>query len=101
MIGRGRRNIQSPFHWPLATSPILPDKRAPMAQYKCHSNRPLSHKQRQLLELLAAGDTCKEAARQLGRSYSTIQRRIILLTSKFHARNTVQLVATAIRQGEI
>ena len=75
-----------------------------MSRYKCSSrlkHRPMSTKQRHLVELLAAGLDRKEIAGELRLNYSTVQRRVILLLSKHGAVNPTHLVAKCLRDGLI
>lgn len=62
---------------------------------------PLSHRECQVLELLAMGYVKKEIAAQLGLSYHTIAEYTDNIFKKLQSPNTAAAVATAIRKGLI
>lgn len=61
----------------------------------------LTHRQRQILELLASGLRIKQAADRLGISYGTAKLHSEAALARLGARTSEQAVAIAIRGGLI
>ena len=61
----------------------------------------LSDRQREVLELLAAGVSTADAADRLGFSERTVKQDILAITSAFGLNNRVHAVAWALRTGRI
>jgi DNA-binding CsgD family transcriptional regulator len=62
---------------------------------------PLTIRQKEILKLLASGDTHKEIAVKLGISYSTVKHIIFNLVRRLEARGIMEVLATALRKGWI
>jgi DNA-binding CsgD family transcriptional regulator len=60
---------------------------------------PLSPREREVLTLLAAGDTSAEVARRLGIGEETVQTHVRRSMAKLSARTRTEAVAIALRAG--
>jgi predicted ATPase/DNA-binding CsgD family transcriptional regulator len=74
---------------------------APMPEQSPLTNRgtTLSPREREVLRLIAAGDTSKEIARALGTSVTTVERHITHLYEKIGVRGRAEATAYALRHG--
>lgn len=61
----------------------------------------LTHRQSQIVQLLAQGNTAEQCAAALHRSVTTVRRHVVLACEKTQARNTAHLIAIAISRGWI
>jgi len=77
---------------PSATAPIRRSRRVEAADA-------LSHREREVLRLLAAGDSNDEIARRLGLSINTVERHVSNVYVKIDARGRADATAWAIRNG--
>ncbi len=59
----------------------------------------ITHREQQILHLIAAGHTSKLMATQLSLSIRTVERHRANLLKKFSQKNSVTLVQSAIRHG--
>jgi DNA-binding NarL/FixJ family response regulator len=63
--------------------------------------KPLSGRERQVLELVARGDTNSEIARQLGITYSTVAKHLKVIYDKLGVNNRVKAALWAWRGGDV
>jgi DNA-binding CsgD family transcriptional regulator len=61
----------------------------------------LAPHERELVSLAAQGESCAQMAWRLGVPLSTIRSRLVYARRRFNALSTAQLVAIAIRTGQI
>lgn len=61
----------------------------------------LTHRQSQIVQLLAQGNTAEQCAVAMHRSVTTVRRHVVLACQKARARNTAHLIAIAISRGWI
>jgi DNA-binding CsgD family transcriptional regulator len=75
---------------------------APVFEQLLLSNRgdTLSPREREVLRLIAAGDTSKAIARALGTSVTTVERHITHLYEKIGVRGRAEATAYALRRGQ-
>lgn len=59
----------------------------------------LTRSEQAVLELLADGHTCREAAERRHASYFTVDAQRKMIREKLHARNMAHAVAIAFRRG--
>lgn len=63
--------------------------------------RGLTHREREVLTLLARGSTGQEVARELGVSAETVRAHVRNSVTKLHARTRLHAVVIALERGEI
>ena len=61
----------------------------------------LSEREREVLQCIARGLSCKQCALELGIAPRTVERHVENLRNKLHARNKPHLVAKALSGGHI
>ena len=88
-VANGGTHIDAELATALATAP--PDNRPP----------PLTGRQRQILSLIAAGQTNEKIAAELGISPETVQSHVRTVMDKLGVETRTQAVATALRQSLI
>lgn len=61
----------------------------------------LSEREREVLQCIAAGQSSKQCAQELGIAPRTVERHVENLRNKLNARNKPHLVAKALAAGHI
>lgn len=92
--------LEKPFEADVIMDAVTSARRqSDIAETKSGLSHRLSHRERQVLELVIAGATSKEAARQLGISPRTVETYRTKLIEKTGARSTAQLVRLGLEAG--
>ncbi|HYR94284.1 MAG TPA: LuxR C-terminal-related transcriptional regulator [Methylomirabilota bacterium] len=63
--------------------------------------RPLTARQREVLDLVAAGNSNKEIAHRVGISEAAVKKHLEALRRRYGANNRVQLVRAAVEHGHL
>jgi DNA-binding NarL/FixJ family response regulator len=83
----------------LASLPGAEGSRAPLPALPARADAILSPREREVLALVAEGQTNKDIASALFVSPNTVKRHVTSLLNKLHASTRVQLATIAARQG--
>lgn len=60
-----------------------------------------TERRRTIIAMLSEGAETAEIARAMGFAYSTVKKELVVMIADYQVRNRVQLVAKALRSGEI
>ena len=80
---------------------LLPQQRSAGAAAAVSTSAGLSARERELLELVAAGLTNKSIARRLDLSINTVKYHLASIFAKLDARTRAEAVSAAARRGEL
>jgi DNA-binding CsgD family transcriptional regulator len=61
----------------------------------------LTNRQREIVRLLAAGCSQKEAARRLGIAYGTVRKHTLAARTRADCRSTIEIVARAVDEERV
>ncbi len=106
-----RRGAAALLPWPMASAPLTRALEAIRYGFRLVPGRaaatalaalvPLSPRERELLELVAAGLSNKGIARRLGVSINTVKYHLASIFAKLDARTRAEAVSAAARRGEL